>query len=252
VSAGVGSPSGDAHAAAWQQEDTVASFAERRRVLIPLLDLQEDVLAKALTRGARPVKRFLDLGAGAGAVSELVLGLGGENAGSQGVLVDFSEPMLERAGANLAPFEGRWKIVRGDLSSPDWQAGLPEGRYDAIVSGLAIHHLSSARKRDLFAEAFALLEPGGTFVNMDCVAVEGPLEGLFDEYMLANAVANEHEHGRDGSDQDVDFDTGEDQLDSIEDQLRWLRDADFQHVEAHFKWAEAAVFGGVKPVKGDE
>jgi tRNA (cmo5U34)-methyltransferase len=244
--------SGDGHAAAWQQEDTVASFAERRRVLIPLLDLQEDVLAKVLTRGPRSVERFLDLGTGAGAVSELVLGLGGEKARSQGVLVDFSEPMLERAGANLARFEGRWEIVRGDLSSPEWQAGLPEGRYDAIVSGLAIHHLSSARKRDLFAEAFALLEPGGTFVNMDCVTVEGPLEGLFDEYMLASAVAHEHEHGRDGSDQDVDFDTGEDQLDTIEDQLRWLRDAGFQHVEAHFKWAEAAVFGGVRPVKGDE
>jgi hypothetical protein len=82
---------------------------------------------------------------------------------------------------------------------------------------------------------------------MDCVAVEGPLEGLFDEYMLASAIHHEHEHGRDGSDQDVDFDTGEDQLDSIEDQLRWLRDAGFKDVEAHFKWAEAAVFGGVRP-----
>ena len=252
MSAGGGVPITDAHTAAWQQEDTVASFAERRRVLIPLLDVQEDVLAKALTRGPRPVERFLDLGTGAGAVSELVLGLGGEDARSEGVLVDFSEPMLERAGANLAPFEGRWQIVRGDLSSPEWQAGLPEGRYDAIVSGLAIHHLSSARKRELFAEAFALLEPGGTFVNMDCVAVEGPLEGLFDEYMLASAVAHEHRHGRDGSDQDVDFDTGEDQLDSIEDQLHWLRDAGFEHVDAHFKWAEAAVFGGLKPGKGDQ
>jgi tRNA (cmo5U34)-methyltransferase len=237
---------------AWQQEDTVASFAERRRVLIPLLDVQEEILTQVLTRGERPVERFLDLGAGAGAVSELVLRLGGEYSHSDGVLVDFSEPMLERARANLAPFPGRWQIVRGDLSSVGWQAGLPGGRYDAVVSGLAIHHLSPARKRELFAEAFALLEPGGTFVNMDCVAVEGPLEGLFDEYMLASAVRHEHEHGRDGSGQDVDFDTGEDQLDSIEDQLSWLRDAGFQHVEAHFKWAEAAVFGGTRPVKGDE
>jgi tRNA (cmo5U34)-methyltransferase len=247
VSAGGGPPIGDAHTAAWQQEDTVASFAERRRVLIPLLDVQEDILAKVLTRGPRPVQRFLDLGAGAGAVSELVLGIGGDGPQSQGVLVDFSEPMLERASANLALFAGRWQIVRGDLSSPEWQAGLPDGRYDAIVSGLAIHHLSPERKRELFAEAFALLEPGGTFVNMDCVAVEGPLEGLFDEYMLASAIHHEHQHGRDGSDQDVDFDTGEDQLDSIEDQLCWLREAGFQQVEAHFKWAEAAVFGGVRP-----
>ena len=236
-----------ANTPAWQQEDTVASFAERRRVLIPLLDVQEDILEQVLTRGQRPVERFLDLGAGSGAVSELVLGIGGDDSQSQGVLVDFSEPMLSRAGVNLAAYAGRWQIVRGDLRSPDWQAGLPEGRYDAVVSGLAIHHLSPARKRELYAEAFELLEPGGMFVNMDCVSVDGPLEGLFDEYMLASAVAHEHEHGRDGSDQNVDFDTGEDQLDSVEDQLRWLRDAGFQHVEVHFKWAEAAVFGGVKP-----
>jgi tRNA (cmo5U34)-methyltransferase len=210
-----------ANTPAWQQEDTVASFAERRRVLIPLLDVQEDILKAVLTRGARPVDRFLDLGAGTGAVSELVLGIGGDDSQSQGVLVDVSEPMLSRASVNLAPFAGRWQIVRGDLGSPDWRAGLLEGQYDAVVSGLAIHHLSSTRKREL--------------------------EGLFDEYMLASAVAHEHEHGRDGSDQNVDFDTGEDQLDSIEDQLRWLRDAGFQHVDVHFKWAEAAVFGGVKP-----
>jgi tRNA (cmo5U34)-methyltransferase len=245
---GAGGPSSTgAHTPAWQQEDTVASFAERRRVLIPMLDVQEDILKQALIRGQRPVRRFLDLGAGTGAVSELVLAMGDEGYRREGVLVDFSEPMLSRAGANLAPFAGRWQIVRGDLSSPGWRAGLPEGRYDAVVSGLAIHHLSSLRKRELYAEAFALLEPGGTFVNMDCVAVEGPLDGMFDEYMLASAIAHEHEHGRDGSDQDVDFDTGEDQLDSVEDQLRWLRDAGFQHVDVHFKWAEAAVFGGVKP-----
>jgi SAM-dependent methyltransferase len=241
------SAAGDAHTHAWQQEDTVASFAERRRVLIPLLDVQEEILKQVLTRGKRPVDRFLDLGAGTGAVSELVLGIGGDGSQSEGVLVDFSEPMLERASANLAPFAGRWQIVRGDLASPDWQTGLPEGRYDAVVSGLAIHHLAPARKRGLYAEVFELLAPGGTFVNMDCVSVHGPLEGLFDEHMLAGAVGHEHAHGRDGSEADIDFDADEDQLDSIEDQLGWLHDAGFQHVDVHFKWAEAAVFGGVRP-----
>jgi tRNA (cmo5U34)-methyltransferase len=236
-----------ANTPAWQQEDTAASFAERRRVLIPLLDVQEDILKAVLTRGARPVDRFLDLGAGTGAVSELVLGIGGDDSQSEAVLVDFSEPMLERASANLAPFAGRWQIVRGDLASSEWRAGLPERRYDAVVSGLAIHHLSPARKRELFAEVLELLEPGGTFVNMDCVSCHGPLEGLFDEHMLAGAVGHEHAHGRDGSEADIDFDADEDQLDSIEDQLRWLRDAGFEHVDVHFKWAEAAVFGGVRP-----
>ena len=32
---------------------------------------------------------------------------------------------------------------------------------------------------------------------------------------------------------------------------RWLREAGFEQVEVHFKWAEAAVFGGAKPSEGE-
>lgn len=226
--------------AAWQREGTVASFAERRHILIPLLDLQEDVLAKLLTRGGRDVECFLDLGAGAGAVSELVLRTA---PGARGVLVDFSEPMLARAQATLAGARNV-ELVRGDLSRPSWRDGLPAGRYDAIVSGLAIHHLTAERKRALYSEAFELLAPGGIFVNMDFVEVDGPLRGLFDEQMFANAVDAEHQAGRSGEGEDVDFDTGEDRPDTLGEQLTWLRAAGFERVEVHFKWAEAAIFGG--------
>jgi hypothetical protein len=39
--------------------------------------------------------------------------------------------------------------------------------------------------------------------------------------------------------------------DSAEDQVRWLLDAGFEYAEVHFKWAEAAVFGAIKPVGGE-
>jgi hypothetical protein len=35
----------------------------------------------------------------------------------------------------------------------------------------------------------------------------------------------------------------------VDDQLRWLREAGFEQAEVHFKWAEGAVFGGVRPEK---
>ena len=44
--------------------------------------------------------------------------------------------------------------MRADLNDPAWGAQLPDVRYDAIVSGLAIHHLPAERKRSLFAELF--------------------------------------------------------------------------------------------------
>jgi SAM-dependent methyltransferase len=230
----------------WQREGLAASFAERRRILIPLLEVQEDVIRRLLARHERPVARFLDVGCGSGAMSELVLS---SQPGSEGVLVDFSEPMLERATGQLAAYGARWRAVRGDLNDPAWREQLPTGRYDAIISGLAIHHLPPERKRTLFAELLALLEPGGMFVNMDYVAIDGPLRGLFDEEMHAAAVRAERESGGTHSEHDLDLEDDDDRPDTVEDQLRWLRDAGFEQVEVHFKWAEAAVYGGARPAE---
>ena len=238
-------PVGDAATpgADWQREALVASFAERRSILIPLLDVQEDVVRRLLARHQRPIARFLDLGCGVGAMSELVLS---SLPRSEGVLVDFSEPMLERAGVQLAGHAGRWQAVSGDLNDSAWRDWLPAGRYDAIVSGLAIHHLPPERKRTLFAELLTLLEPGGVFVNMDYVAIDGPLRGLFDEEMLAAAVRAERESAGERCEHEADLQDDDDRPDTLEDQLRWLRDAGFEQVEVHFKWAEAAVYGGAR------
>ncbi len=231
----------------WQHEGLAASFAERRAILLPQLDVQEEVIRLLLERGSRPVERFLDVGCGAGAMSELVLDA---HPGARGVLVDFSEPMLARLDTELASHAGHWQAVRGDLDDPSWRDGLPDRRYDAIVSGLAIHHLPPERKPALFAELLALLEDGGMFVNMDYVTIAGPLRGLFDEQMLANAVRADRENGGGHTHEQLELEDDDDRPDTVEDQLRWLRDAGFDDVEVHFKWAEAAVFGGVRP-KGD-
>ena len=239
---------GTAPGAHWQREELAASFAERRRILIPLLDVQEDVLRRLLARHERPIDRFLDAGAGAGALSELVLG---SLPGCKGVLVDFSTPMLERAAVQLGDHAARWQAVSADLNDSAWPDALPGGRYDAIVSALAIHHLPSERKRTLFAELLGLLEPGGLFVNMDYVAVDGPLSGLFDEQMHAAAVRAERDSGATHSEHEVDLEDDDDRPDTVEHQLRWLREAGFEHVEVHFKWAEAAIFGGARPGQGE-
>ena len=231
----------------WQREELAASFAERRRALIPLLEVQEDVIVRLLDRHHRPLRRFLDLGCGAGAMSELLLE---RWPPSEGVLVDFSEPMLSRAEAKLAHHAGRWRAHTADLNDPRWREALSGGRYDAVVSGLAIHHLPAARKRALFAEVLELLEPRGLFVNMDYVSIAGPLQGLFDEQMLAGAVRADRESGGSHSHEELDLDDDDDRPDSVEDQLAWLREVGFEDVEVHFKWAEAAVYGGARPGGG--
>jgi tRNA (cmo5U34)-methyltransferase len=216
-------------------------FADRRNLILPLIGLQEDVIGRLLEKHDRAIVSFLDLGAGA--LSELVLA---SHPRANGVLVDFSEHMLARAKLELSPWAGRFRLLHADLAAPDWRAGLPAGRYDAVISGLAIHHLCSSRKQELFKELFALLEPGGIFINMDYVAIVGPLRRSFDKLMHANAVRADRDSGSSRAGAGIELDDGEDQPDPLEHQLRWLRAAGFEQVEVHFKWAEAAVFGGVR------
>jgi tRNA (cmo5U34)-methyltransferase len=236
--------------AAWQRDGLVEDFLRDRQRLLPLLDVQEDLIETAFRRHGRPVERFLDVGAGDGAISALMRRVFPE---AQAVLVDYSEPMLDRTESRLGPpGAGRWSAIKGDLREPTWVERLPEGPFDAIVSSYAIHHLPAARKRALYAELFELIAPGAMFVNLDFVLIGGPLAGLFDEQMVANAIVLEHDHGGERSHEHVErdmlSDSGDDQPDSAEEQLLWLREAGFDPAELHFKWAEAAIFGAVKPL----
>jgi SAM-dependent methyltransferase len=237
--------------AEWQRHELATAFLEARTTLLPLLDVQEDLLRRLFERHPHGVTRFLDLGCGDGAMSEVMLSL---FADAEAVLVDFSEPMLERAARRLEDSGTHWRIVDADLSDPAWSERLPPGAYGAAVSGLAIHHLPSERKRSLFAELYRLLEPGAMFVNMDYVSVEGPLRGLWDEQTLANAVRAERERGGRRSqaelERDLFDDSDEDRPDSVGAQLRWLGEAGFEQAEVHFKWAEGAMFGGIRPEVG--
>ncbi|HTU79050.1 MAG TPA: methyltransferase domain-containing protein [Solirubrobacteraceae bacterium] len=239
------------HTAGWRTPALASSYLDTRETLLPKLEVMEDVLRRLLLRAPRPTRRFLDLGCGGGAMSALVRSL----APAEGVLVDFSEPMLERARARLGEGSGA-AVLAADLSDPAWLRALAPGRYDLVVSGLAIHHLTAERKRALYAEVHGLLEPRGMFVNMDYVTIRGPLQGLWDEEILANAIRAERRRGGTRSEAEIERDTfddsAEDRPDSVEDQLAWLREAGFEQVELHFKWAEAAVFGGIKPEQGDE
>ena len=233
---------------AWQQPELVGEFLKQRQRVLPLLDVQEELIVRAFERHPHPVERFLDIGSGDGAMSELLLGVEPQ---AEAVLVDYSEPMLSGAEHRLARSGSAGRIARGDLRGPGWRTELPDGLYGAAISGFAIHHLPSERKRELFSELFGLLEPGALFVNMDYVLVDGPLRGLFDEQMVANAIVVERERGGARSDEEIErellADDDDDRPDSAEEQLQWLRDAGFEQVEMYFKWAEAAVFGAVKP-----
>jgi SAM-dependent methyltransferase len=232
----------------WQQEEVVTGFIDERRKLIPLFDVQEDLVRRLVARGGRQVRRFVDLGAGDGGFAELLLDV---YPGSSGVLVDFSEPMLAAAEKRLATTVGRWEIVNADLASPAWRDGLPEDeQFDAIVSRIAIHHLPDERKQALYAEAHELLEPGGIFLNWEHVETAGLADGLFDEFFRERMIEAERERENPRPAEEVvrsyDDATDDDILRDPESQCDWLRDIGFEKVDVYFKLPGLSIFGGQK------
>jgi SAM-dependent methyltransferase len=156
--------------------------------------------------------------------------------------------MLGRAGEAMRPFSGRCEIRHGDLSDPlPPQVGV--GPFDLIVSGLAIHHLPTARKRSLYGEIFDLLAPGGLFVNVEHVASATPeLEAVHDGAYIDHIAAVT---GRDRAEVEREYharpDKADNLLDTVEAQVGWLRQVGFGQADCHFKWWELAVFAGVRP-----
>lgn len=181
----------------------------------------EGVLLEHVPRDAR---RVLDLGTGDGRLLAL---LQVDRPQMRAVGVDFSQMMLARAHERFAADEGV-ELVEHDLSE-----GLPAlGRFDAVVSSMAIHHLEHERKRALYGEVFDLLEPGGIFANFEHVA--SPTPRLHAAFFAAIGEPLENE---DPSDRTLD----------VETQLRWLREVGFDDVDCYWKWLEMALLVGVKP-----
>lgn len=144
-----------------------------------------------------------------------------------GVGLDFSAAMLEAARERFAGDESV-ELVEHDLAEP-----LPDlGRFDAVVSSMAIHHLPHERKRSLCGEVFDLLEPGGVFANFEHVA--SPTERL---HLAFFAAIDEPIENEDPSDRCLD----------VETQLAWLRELGFDDVDCYWKWLEMALLIGVRP-----
>jgi tRNA (cmo5U34)-methyltransferase len=239
--------------AAWQKEHVVSGFIDDRRKLIPLFDVQEELVRRLVKRGDRAIRRICDLGAGDGGFAELLMDLYPE---STCVLVDFSEPMLAAARERLAVKRDRWEIVEANLADASWRDSLePGARFDAVVSRLCIHHLPDERKRALYEEAHDLLEPGGLFLNWEHVSSGGLAEGLFEEFFVERLLAAEREREDPRSPEEVirsyDDAADEDILCDAETQCDWLRQIGFEQVDVYFKLPGLAIFGGSKPEGSD-
>lgn len=225
-------------------------FVQERATLLRVVASFFDVFVAGAPRtGPRPV-RVLDLGCGDGILADVI----SARAASAGVAVDVtvtdgSAPMLDAARARLAgrpvaefchvTFE---RIIAGEFRRPP---------FDFIVSSFAIHHLETAQKAALFRRLFALLAPGGYFLNTDVALSESAAYSEWYFTLWRDWIARRQRSLGVAEDftgvPDEARAKDENHYDALAGQLAALAQAGFDEVECHYRYGLFAVYGGRRP-----
>jgi tRNA (cmo5U34)-methyltransferase len=204
----------------WSTEAHALDYL-RRADGIPHRAEGESALLELLPSGS---PRILDIGTGAGRLIALVKSI---RPKAKFVALDFSPTMLEAIGSAFGG-SADVEIVRHDFD----EKLPPMGRFDAVISIFAIHHVTHGRKQALYREIFGIIEPGGVFCNLEHVA--SPTPRVHEQFLEAIGWPDEDPSNK---------------LLDLEIQLRWLREIGFQDVDCFWKWRELALFAGCKPAR---
>jgi tRNA (cmo5U34)-methyltransferase len=187
----------------------------------------------------------LDLGCGDGIVVDELLKVDGS---IRATLIDGSEDMLDRARKRLAGHDYMDFIKASFSDMLNTDLTLPS--FDLVVSSLAIHHLKTWEKEELFQYIYAHLKEGASFVNVDVILphteiLEGWYLELWREWVAKQSPAfkgkeetleqfisrhNEESHHRN--------------LDTLDCQLDTLKSIGFEDVDCFYKYGIFAAYGG--------
>jgi SAM-dependent methyltransferase len=201
----------------WSRTDHALDYLERAD-RIPHRREGESTLLEFIPQTTR---RILDLATGDGRLLALAKR---EHPNTEAVAIDFSPAMIAAAKKRCAN-DSSVTVITHNLDNP--LPGL--GRFDAVISSFAIHHLAHERKRTLYSEIYGLLNAGGVFCNLEHVS--SPTPALHAEFLreIDKTPVTEDPSNR---------------LLDLETQLVWMREIGFVDVDCHWKWRELALLAG--------
>lgn len=240
----------------WNVADHAAGYDATAEVIHPYyLEIQEAIL----NRIARPKNAeflLVDLGGGSGRLVEKFLA---RFPRATAVVVDQSEAFLAIAATRIAPFDGRGSCLVARLQD-DWTTALPAA--PAVITSMsAIHHLDPPQKQQLYARAYAVLEPMGLVLNGDEIRAQDDgayraaletwaahMRRIVDAGLVSAAMRpmlegwqerNVTQFGQPRA-------SGDDCHETIESQLAYLCDCGFRSVGVAWQKEMWAVLEGVK------
>jgi ubiquinone/menaquinone biosynthesis C-methylase UbiE len=148
----------------WESSDYVSDWAKRQEDREAGRQEAFRALAETIPFAKNAAIKILDLGAGYGGLTQFLLR---HFSNATAVCQDGSEEMAKLGRERMKDFAGRFSYVVCDFSKPGWSRKLT-GRFDAVVSSIAIHNVREAKIIGaIYRDAFPLVKPGGCFLNFD-------------------------------------------------------------------------------------
>jgi tRNA (cmo5U34)-methyltransferase len=152
------------------QSEPAASYGEHMDRWIPDFDYAHQLLLEALAIHLPEHASGVELGAGTGRVSRLLLDAFPH---LRLTLADLSPNMLSGAAERLAAYGERASLRVHDIFDPE--LAFPPESLDAVVSVFAICHARGGEVyADLYRRIQAWLKPGGIFICYDHVLGDSP------------------------------------------------------------------------------
>lgn len=235
---------------AWEHEEKAKHFVKVADLVIPRRKEQIEFIVQLIPHEPSAPIRVLDLGAGHGTLAEAVLEA---FPNSHVVCLDGSALMMKIGKEKLGKYKNRVSFVLEELDNPSWLKSI-DGKFDAIVSSLAIHHLSDRRKKALFREIRGITKDKGALIIADTVKSDSRFLGQRYERVLVETIRRQAKEiaGIERTYEEVRAKhreaqrTSGDRPASLRAQLRWLKQAGFVDVDCFWKYAYFAIFGGFK------
>jgi tRNA (cmo5U34)-methyltransferase len=241
----------------WNATEAAIGYDQAAGEIHPHYVAIQDAIVQQLEALAIRDGLIVDLGGGSGRLAEKIAQ---RFPDCQVVVVDQSEPFLALASKRLDAFSDRGRCVLSQLQD-GWEREL-DSPPAALVSMSAIHHLVPAEKQSLYRRCFEVLRPGGVLLNGDEVRPAGDAEfrRLLDAWwahmqqvMAEGQLSAEMEAVlQRWKERNLDrFDaprvSGDDNQETIDAQLGYLRGAGFVDTGAPWQRELWAILRGVKP-----
>ncbi|MCL2463188.1 MAG: class I SAM-dependent methyltransferase [Defluviitaleaceae bacterium] len=214
-----------------EQFDKIShNYDKQRRLFIPCFDDYYHLPLEMLEQDVGPLE-ILDIGSGTGLFSSILLQ---KYPNAHFTLIDVSDKMLSVAKERFSGSK-RFEYILADYTQYTFNK-----KFDIIISALSIHHLDAANKKSLYHNCFQWLNTNGIFINVDQALSPSPeIEKQFSD------IWKGHVEKGGLSPEEIQAAYERVRLDNpstLEEQMRWLREAGFPHVDILYKYFHFCVF----------